>query len=67
MQPHMEKLIKKHLGEQELSPEILNLLTDLEQENSASQDIEPDLMYMTGLNAIRDHSDRQEQAYRPCQ
>ena len=44
MQPHLEKLIKKHFGDdQVLSPEVLALLNDLDQELSGSKGIDPAL------------------------
>ena len=46
MQPHMEELIKKHLGENKPDPKVLNLLTELEQRVSSDQGISNDLMYM---------------------
>ena len=46
MQPHMEELIKKHLGDKKPGPEILNLLTEFEQQVSSDQGIRIDLMYM---------------------
>ncbi|MBN2043672.1 MAG: GAF domain-containing protein [Anaerolineales bacterium] len=50
MQPQFDKLIQKHFGGAEnLSPEVLNLLNDLEQDFNQSSDAGP------GLNLLMDN------------